>query len=148
MLGEDLTHFLEVGIRLSAHNLLVNTAEVRMVTLTAREHEVTIVSSDISHTIEAKHPPVADIVELPAGFGSIGACINPVSLQQASGVVALVLHNHIVQYAARADDVLNASEVIHTQWELQDPKALLENAKHPLYYFAHRLASARIKQRS
>ena len=119
-----------------------------MVTLWAREHEVTSVSSDISRAIEAKHPPVADIVELPAGFGSIRARINPVSLQEASGVVALVLHNHIVQYAAGADDVLNIGEVIYTQWELQDPKALLENAEHPLYYFAHGLASARINQRS
>ena len=86
--------------------------------------------------------------QVPARFGSIGPPINPVRLQQASSVVALILHNHIVQDAARADDVLNVSEVIHTQWELQDPKALLENAEHPLYYFAHGLASARINQRS
>ena len=57
-------------------------------------------------------------------------------------VEALVLHNHIVQYAARAYDVLHVTQVIDAHWELQDPKALVKNAEHPLYYFAHGLAPA------
>jgi hypothetical protein len=62
VLGEELALILEAYISLSAHNLAINRAEVWMVTLTAQKHEVTVVSSDISNTVEAKHPPVADII--------------------------------------------------------------------------------------
>ncbi len=76
-------------------------------------------------------------------FGSIGAPIDPVCLQEPSGVVALVFHNHIVKYAARVDDVFNITEVLHGQRQIQNPKSLLENAEDPLYYFAHGLTPAR-----
>ena len=81
-----------------------------------------------------------------SGFGNIGVPINPVCLKQVSGVVALVLHNHIVQYTARAYDVLDVSEVIDSQWEFQDPKSFLENTEHPIYYLTHGLAPAHINQ--
>jgi len=39
-------------------------------------------------------------------------------------------------------DVLNITEVIHAQRQLQNPKSLLENAEDPNYYFEHGLAPA------
>jgi hypothetical protein len=62
MLREQRAHFLEVRISLSADNLVFSSTEVWMLTLAAGECKVTLVSSDVSHTVEAKHPSVAHIV--------------------------------------------------------------------------------------
>ena len=84
-----------------------------------------------------------NILLLLTSYSSLRALEASGSLS-TSGVVALVLHNHIVQYTARANDVLHVTQVIDEHWELQDPKALLQHAEHPLYYFAHGLAPGMI----
>ena len=124
------------------HTLARGIAKVRFRSLVAAQHVVSAVVDNMCAPVQQENASIGSAVQLPPGLGSVWAFVNPIINEVPKVNAVLVLQYHVVENTARVQDVSYLKNGMAWQWNLENPKPLLQHSKHTLNGLADGLASA------